>query len=109
MASIFDISEEYLKIIQEFEESGGEITPELEERLNITREQLESKLKAYYAIIKQNEALIEVSKDEKNRLNDSQKAKENLISRLKKIVVYTVEQFGEIQPKAKDKSLKDEK
>ena len=106
MASIFDISEEYLKIIQELEESGGEITRELEERLNITREQLESKLKAYYAIIKQNEALIEVSKDEKNRLNDRQKAKENLISRLKKIVVYTVEQFGEIQPKAKNKSLK---
>ena len=105
MASIFDISEEYLKIIQELEESGGEITPELEERLNITREQLESKLKAYYAIIKQNEALIEVSKDEKNRLNDRQKAKENLISRLKKIVVYTVEQFGEVKPKAKNKSL----
>ena len=67
--------------------------------------QLESKLKAYYAIIKQNEALIEVSKDEKNRLNDRQKAKENLISRLKKIVVYTVEQFGEVKPKAKNKSL----
>ena len=105
MASIFDISEEYLKIIQELEESGGEITPELEERLNITREQLESKLKAYYAIIKQNEALIDLSKDEKNRLNDRQKTKENLIDRLKKIVVYTVEQFGEVKPKAKNKSL----
>ena len=105
MASIFDINEEYLKIIQELEESGGEITPELEERLNITREQLESKLKAYYAIIKQNEALIDLSKDEKNRLNDRQKAKENLIDRLKKIVAYTVEQFGEVKPKAKNKSL----
>ena len=31
MSNIFDISEEYLKIIQELEESGGEITPELEE------------------------------------------------------------------------------
>lgn len=105
MASIFDINEEYLKIIQELEESGGEITPELEERLNITRDQLESKLKAYYAIIKQNEALIDLSKDEKNRLNDRQKAKENLIDRLKKIVAYTVEQFGEVKPKAKNKSL----
>ena len=105
MPSIFDINEEYLKIIQELEESGGEITPELEERLNITREQLESKLKAYYAIIKQNEALIDLSKDEKNRLNDRQKAKENLIDRLKKIVAYTVEQFGEVKPKAKNKSL----
>ena len=105
MASIFDINGEYLKIIQELEESGGEITPELEERLNITREQLESKLKAYYAIIKQNEALIDLSKDEKNRLNDRQKAKENLIDRLKKIVAYTVEQFGEVKPKAKNKSL----
>ena len=105
MASIFDINEEYLKIIQELEESGGEITPELEERLNITREQLESKLKAYYAIIKQNEALIDLSKDEKNRLNDRQKTKENLIDRLKKIVVYTVEQFGEVKPNAKNKSL----
>ena len=105
MASIFDINGEYLKIIQELEESGGEITPELEERLNITREQLESKLKAYYAIIKQNEALIDLSKDEKNRLNDRQKAKENLIDRLKKVVAYTVEQFGEVKPKAKNKSL----
>ena len=105
MANIFDINEEYLKIIQELEESGGEITPELEERLNITREQLESKLKAYYAIIKQNEALIDLSKDEKNRLNDRQKTKENLIDRLKKIVAYTVEQFGEVKPKAKNKSL----
>lgn len=105
MANLFNIAEEYLRLVSELEESGGELSEELEARLNINREELENKIKAYYHIIKLNDAQVRVSKDEKQRLNDRQKTKENLIARLEKAVSFAIDMFGEVKPKAKTKSL----
>lgn len=47
MASIYNITTELEDIFLELEENGGELTPELEERLTITQDNLKSKLDSY--------------------------------------------------------------
>lgn len=47
MANIYNITAELEDIFIELEENGGELTPELEERLAITQESLTSKLDSY--------------------------------------------------------------
>lgn len=44
MASIYNITAELEDIFLELEENGGELTPELEERLAITQDNLKEKL-----------------------------------------------------------------
>ena len=94
MANIYQISQELLGILDELEENGGELTPELEEKLNITQEEFRDKIKSYTDVIKMLENDIVDIKAEKARLNDLQKSKEKTIERLKKIMIDAVELFG---------------
>ena len=45
--SIFDIDRELLDIFEELEENGGELTPEIEEKLKLNEEEITSKVKNY--------------------------------------------------------------
>ena len=94
MANIYQIKQELLAIFDELEENGGELTPELEESLNITREEFKDKIKSYSNAVKMLENDIIDIKLEKARLNDLQKSKEKTIERLKKIMIDAVELFG---------------
>lgn len=95
MANIYQISQELLSIFDELEENGGELTPELEEQLNITQEEFRDKIKSYSNAVKMLENDIIDIKAEKARLNDLQKSKEKTIERLKKIMIDAVELFGD--------------
>ena len=95
MANIYQISKELLSIFDELEENGGELTPELEEQLNITQEEFRDKIKSYSNVVKMLENDIIDIKAEKARLNDLQKSKEKTIERLKKIMIDAVELFGD--------------
>lgn len=95
MSNIFNIKQELLAIFDELEENGGELTPELEEQLNITQEEFRDKIKSYSNIVKMLENDIIDIKAEKARLNDLQKSKEKTIERLKKIMIDAVELFGD--------------
>lgn len=95
MSNIFNIQNELLAIFDELEENGGELTPELEEQLNITQEEFRDKIKSYSNVIKMLENDIIDIKAEKARLNDIQKSKEKTIERLKKIMIDAVELFGD--------------
>lgn len=95
MSNIFNIQQELLTIFDEIEENGGELTPELEEQLNITQEEFRNKIKSYSSVIKMLENDISDIKEEKSRLNDLQKSKEKTIERLKKIMIDAVELFGD--------------
>lgn len=95
MANIYNIQQSLFSIFDELEENGGELTPELEEQLNITQEQFKSKIKDYSNIIKMLESDITAIKKEKARLSDLQKSKEKNIERLKKIMVEAIENFGD--------------
>lgn len=95
MANIYQIKQELLAIFDELEENGGELTPELEEQLNISQEEFKSKIKDYSNVVKMLENDIIDIKAEKARLNDLQKSKEKTIERLKKIMIDAVELFGD--------------
>lgn len=95
MSNIFNIKQELLAIFDELEENGGELTPELEEQLNITQEEFRDKIKSYSNVVKMLENDIIDIKTEKARLNDLQKSKEKTIERLKKIIIDAVELFGD--------------
>lgn len=95
MSNIFNIKQELLTIFDELEENGGELTPELEEQLNITQEEFRDKIKSYSNAVKMLENDIVDIKAEKTRLNDLQKSKEKTIERLKKIMIDAVELFGD--------------
>ena len=95
MANIYNIQQSLFSIFDELEENGGELTPELEEQLNITQEQFKSKIKDYSNVIKMLESDIVAIKEEKARLSDLQKSKEKNIERLKKIMVEAIENFGD--------------
>ena len=95
MSNIFNIKQELLAIFDELEENEGELTPELEEQLNIKQEEFRDKIKSYSNVVKMLENDIVDIKTEKARLNDLQKSKEKTIERLKKIMIDAVELFGD--------------
>lgn len=95
MANIYQLSQELLSIFDEIEENGGELTPELEEQLNITQDTFREKIKSYADVIKTLDNDIVDIKAEKARLNDLQKSKEKTIERLKKIVADAIDTFGD--------------
>lgn len=95
---VFTIIQEYDALMSEIEELGGEVTPEIAAKLVINENELAQKIRAYYFVIKTEEAKINLAKEEQERLNNVKKTKENLIKRLKKVVDLAVETFGTIQP-----------
>ena len=95
MSNIFNIKQELLAIFDELEENEGELTPELEEQLNISKEEFRDKIKSYSNVVKMLENDIVGIKAENARLNDLQKSKEKTIERLKKIMIDAVDLFGD--------------
>ena len=95
MANIYQIKQDLLAIFDELEENGGELTPELEEQLNISKEEFRDKIKSYSNVVKMLENDIANIKEEKTRLSNLQKSKEKSIERLKKIMVESIEMFGD--------------
>ena len=95
MANIYQLSQELLSIIDIIEENGGEITPEIEEQLNITQESFRDKIKDYCNVVKHLQNDIIDIKAEKARLSDLQKSKEKTIERIKKVIIEAVEMFGD--------------
>jgi len=95
MANIYQISQDLLTIFQELEENGGELTPELEQELNITQESLYDKIKSYVSVIHHYEDDLDSIKRETTRLSNLKKSKEKIVERLKSVVLKAVEDFGD--------------
>lgn len=95
MSNIFDIQQDLTSIFEELEENGGELTEELEQKLNISQEEFKSKVEAYINVIKSAKNDIELCKQENKRLKDRQQVKQNLIDRLSKILVQAIDTFGD--------------
>jgi hypothetical protein len=108
MSNVFTIVNEYDALLQQIEELGGEITPELEEQLVIKEKEVATKVRAYYYVIKTLESQIGLAKGEIERLDGVIKTKENVIKRIKKYVDLALEVFGTIKPSgAKGLDLRD--
>lgn len=95
MSSLYQISEDILRIFDEVEQNDGEITDEQYDALTIKQEELKTKLDAYVKAIKSWEVDEKALKDEKKRFNDRQSVFKNRIERLKAAALEAVLNFGE--------------
>jgi hypothetical protein len=93
--NIFQLAYELQDIINQLEENGGEITPEIEEQLYINQEGVKHKVEAYTQVVHQLESDIEAIKVESKRLADLKKRKEATIESVKKLILYAIDMFGE--------------
>lgn len=95
MASLYEISNDILRIFNDVEVAEGEITDEQYDALQIKQEELKEKLTNYVKAIKSWEVDEKALKDEKKRLNDRQTVFKNRIERLKAAALQAVLTFGE--------------
>lgn len=95
MSSLYQISEDILRIFNDVESSEGEITDEQYNVLCIKQEELKEKLNNYVKAIKSWEVDEKALKDEKKRFNDRQNVYKNRIERLKAAALQAVLTFGE--------------
>ena len=93
--NIWQIQQELLDIFNELEENGGELTPELEDKLNITQSEFKNKIENYLYVIKKTESDINACDAEAKRLTALKKSKQNTIDRIKSIMAKAIEQFGD--------------
>ena len=95
MASLYEISNDILRIFNDVEVAEGEITDEQYDALQIKQEELKEKLTNYVKAIKSWEVDEKALKDEKKRFNDRQNVFKNRIDRLKNAALEAVLTFGE--------------
>ena len=79
--SIFNVEADLEAIFMEFEDNGGELTPELEERLMITQENFENKVSKYVKAIRYYEDNVSILKGRKKGIDDLLKVRENRAKR----------------------------
>ena len=96
MANLYEIEQELLDIYNELEENGGELTPELEEKLLLTQDNFKTKLNGYVNVINEITSRIDACKTEEKRISTLRKSREKSINRLKEIVQRCVINFGNI-------------
>lgn len=95
MSSLYQISNDIIRIFSDIENSEGEVVDEQYEALCIKEEELKSKLDDYVKAVKSFEADEKALKDEKKRFNDRQNVLKNRIERLKKAALDAVLAFGQ--------------
>ncbi len=95
MASLYNISNDILRVFNDIEVNDGEITDEQYNDLCIKQEELREKLESYVHAIKSWEVDEKALKDEKKRFNDRQNVLKNRIQRLKDAALQAIVQFGD--------------
>lgn len=81
MKTLFEITQEVIELASLLEE--GEFTPELEQQLAITRDELDSKAENYVKVIRSVEGDISVIDDEIKRLKEIRDGKSRVVDRMK--------------------------
>lgn len=94
MATLFNITAEQKRINDALMESGGELTPELEEALVINAENFAVKAEGYAISIHQFEAYAEAADAEIKRLMALKESAQGAVKRLKDNLAYGMEVMG---------------
>lgn len=92
--SIFNVEADLEAIFIELEDNGGELTPELEERLIITQENFENKVSKYVKAIRYYEDNVSILKGRKKSIDDLLKVRENRAKRLRAVITDAVSRYG---------------
>ena len=99
--SIFEIDRELYSLYEEIEEAGGEITPEIEEKLELNGQEMTNKVKSITNYINKLKADLLAIKSETDRLAKLKKSKENIITGLTKLVLFAINNYGTEDKKGK--------
>lgn len=99
--SIFEIDKELYALYNEIEEAGGEITPEIEEKLELNDQEMINKVKNITNFINNLNADILAINSETDRLAKLKKSKENTIKGLTKLVLFAINKYGTEDKKGK--------
>lgn len=91
--NIYQIQNEYLLLINQIIENGGEVTPQQELNLQITRDQLQDKGTNYAFVIKKLEAECDIIDAEIKRLSELKKVRQNACERLKSNISHAMQIF----------------
>ena len=92
--TLFNIAAEQLRINDMLEESGGELTPELEEALVINEGNFMVKVEGYVETIARYKALAEIAAQRIAELQRYKKTAENIQKRLKEYLGFGMELMG---------------
>jgi len=95
--SLFQIENELLYLEQQLEESGGELTPEMETALEITQKELQTKTFNYCKYIRSLESQIDSAKVYEDQIRKYKQSKQRVIERLKMALNNAVVNFGKIE------------
>lgn len=93
MATLYDITADQQTIVALLEETGGELTPEIEEAMAITREELETKAENYGKVIFEYKAKEEALANEIARLTAKKKTAQNIQQRMKERIAEALRVF----------------
>ena len=99
--SIFEIDKELYALYDEIEEAGGEITPEIEEKLELNGQEMTNKVKSITNFISKLKSDLLAIKSETDRLAKLKKSKENTITGLTKLVLFAINNYGTEDKKGK--------
>jgi len=95
--SLYNIKENYLKLMEDVEESEGVLSEEMIHHLEINEKQLQNKSLAYTEVIKTKESFNLMIDEEIKRLSGIKKRNNTLIDVLKMNLLNAVELFGEFK------------
>ena len=95
--SLFQIEQELLSLEAILEDSGGELTPELEQSLEITQKELQHKTFNYCKFIRHLQGQIDSAKTYEDQIRQYKQKKQRVIDRLKMALENAVSMFGKIE------------
>jgi len=93
--SLYQITQEQAELFNKIDELDGELTPEMEEALQLNAENFETKARGYIWMIKKLEADNITITEEKERLQRIEKRNDKLIDRLKESMKNALIIFGD--------------
>jgi hypothetical protein len=96
--NLYNIKSEYINIAMQL--TDGELTPELEQALEITEQNLHDKAINYGYVIKTLESEIDIVDAEIKRLQELKKSRNNAVEKLKTNITEAMELFGVTEVKA---------
>lgn len=92
--NLYQLTAEQARIEAMLEENGGEVTPEIEEALTLTAEQLPKKVDGYGVLIRQFAAAEAACDAEIKRLQGLKKTAQNAQKGMKDRILYAMQTFG---------------
>jgi hypothetical protein len=92
--SMYQIRSEHLGLLKLIEEADGELTPEIEEQLALSKDEFESKAVSYGYVVKMHEDVEEVLDKEIKRLTELKKKAAKRADKFKETLDKAMKEFG---------------